>query len=132
MRIRAGLAVALALAAAMAGAAQADPVEGVWQTQPGDDGGFGHVRIAPCDAALCGTLVRAYGSDGRARDSDTLGRRIVWDMVPQGGGAYGGGKIWAPDRDKTYASKMTLAGDRLKVSGCVFGICRSQTWARVE
>lgn len=126
-----GLTAALALAAA-AGAAQADPVEGVWQTQPGDDGAFGHVRIAPCDDALCGTLVRAYDGDGRARDTDTLGRRIVWDMAPQGGGAYGGGKIWAPDRDKTYASKMTLDSDRLEVSGCVIGICRSQTWARVD
>ncbi|PWR03339.1 DUF2147 domain-containing protein [Meridianimarinicoccus roseus] len=122
-------ALALGLAA---GVAQADPVEGVWQTQPGDDGAFGHVRIAPCGGAICGTLVRAYGGDGKPRETETLGRRIVWDMAAEGGGAYGGGKIWAPDRDKTYASKMMLDGDRLKVSGCVIGICRTQTWARVE
>ncbi len=121
---------AVAMAAGMAQAA--DPVEGVWQTQPGDDGAFGHVRMAPCGASLCGTLIRAYDGDGRARQTDTLGRQLVWDMDAQGGGAYGGGKIWAPDRDKTYASKMVLDGDRLKVSGCVIGICRSQVWARVE
>ena len=125
-------ALAVAVVTGMAGAALADPVEGVWQTQPGDDGGFGHVRIAPCGAALCGTLERAFDSAGRAQTTETVGRQIVWDMVAQGGGAYGDGKIFAPDSGKTYASKMALEGDRLKVSGCVIGICRSQTWARVE
>jgi len=56
-------------------------------------------------------------------------------MLPQGGGDYGRGKIWAPDRDKTYASRMHLEGDRLSVSGCILGgaICRDGgTWRRVE
>ena len=53
-------------------------------------------------------------------------------MAADGGGKYSGGKIWAPDRDKTYRSKMELSGDRLKVSGCVGPICRGQTWARVN
>ena len=125
----AAAAAALCLCATAAGA---DPVAGVWQTQPGDDGAFGHVEVGACGAALCGTLVRAYDADGNEVASDRVGRQIVWDMAPEGAGAYGGGKIWAPDRDKTYASKMQLAGDRLKVSGCVLGICRSQTWVRVR
>lgn len=116
----------------IAAAAMADPVEGTWQTQPGDDGAFGHVEMAQCGAALCGTLVRAYDGEGRARASDSVGRNLVWDMQAKGGGAYAGGKIWAPDRDKTYNSKMTLNGAQLEVSGCVLGICRSQTWVRVE
>ncbi len=54
-------------------------------------------------------------------------------MVAQGDGAYGDGKIWSPDRDKTYNSKMQLSGDALQVSGCVFGICRDGgTWQRVN
>ena len=55
-------------------------------------------------------------------------------MAAKGGGAYGGGKVWAPDRDKTYNSKMQLSGDSLAVSGCVLGgiICRASDWTRVK
>ena len=123
----------LALALGLAGAAAlAEPVLGTWQTQPGDDGAFGYVAMAPCGPAICGTLVRAYDGQGHRVESDIIGRQIVWDMQAEGEGRYGGGKIWAPDRDKTYTSKMVLDGDRLKVSGCVLGICRGQTWARVD
>jgi uncharacterized protein (DUF2147 family) len=114
-------------------AAQADPVEGVWQTARDDNGNFGHIQIAPCGDRLCGVLIRAYNGAGQQIDSDNVGRRIVWDMVARGDGAYGKGKIWSPDRDKTYNSKMELAGDRLTVSGCVLVICRDGgTWARVK
>ncbi|MCR9087533.1 MAG: DUF2147 domain-containing protein [Rhodobacteraceae bacterium] len=124
-----------ALALVFAGAASAahtDPVYGLWQTQPGDDGAYGQVEIAACGPAICGTLVRGFDAEGRQGSSDAIGRKIVWDMTPQGGGSYGGGKIWAPDRDKTYSSKMTLDGTRLKVSGCVAVLCRSQVWTRVQ
>ncbi|MEM1362239.1 MAG: DUF2147 domain-containing protein [Pseudomonadota bacterium] len=117
----------------MASMADADPVAGLWKTQPDDGGAVGVVDIAPCGQALCGTLAQAFDSSGnRVTDAPTLGRQIIWDMQPLGGGNYGKGKIWAPDRDKTYNSKMTLTGNSLKVSGCVVGICRSQVWTRVQ
>lgn len=128
MKLRATLAACLLLA----GAAHADPSAGIWKTQPGDDGAFGHVTIAPCGSAICGTLTRSFDPAGKEFNSAAKGKRIIWDMVPQGGGAYAKGKIWAPDRDKTYNSKMTLSGNVLKVSGCVLGICRDQTWTRVN
>jgi len=53
-------------------------------------------------------------------------------MKPKGGGSYTGGRIWAPDVDKTYRSKMALSGNRLKVSGCVGPICRSQNRTRIK
>ena len=118
--------------AAAGDARAADPVLGVWQTQPGDDGAFGQITIAPCGDRLCGTLTKAFDAAGQPKASANVGRQIVWDMLPEGGGAYAGGKIWAPDRDKTYKSKMALAGNRLTVSGCVIGICRSQVWTRVQ
>ena len=121
-----------ALTLTLATVAQADPVEGMWKTKPDDNGKFGYVEIVPCGPAFCGTLVKAFDPAGAEIDSPNIGKRIVWDMTPEGGGAYGGGKIWAPDRDKTYKSKMALAGDRLTVSGCVIGICRSQVWTRVK
>ena len=64
--------------------------------------------------------------------SDTVGKRMIWDMAAKGDGSYSGGRIWAPDRDKVYKSKMQLDGNTLSVSGCVAVICRSQTWTRVR
>lgn len=130
MKRLARLACALSLTATPALAA--DPVLGTWQTQPGDDGQFGFVTMAPCGSRICGTLSRAFDAGGTQIPSDALGRQIVWDMQPQGTGRYDDGRIWAPDRDKTYNSRMDLSGDRLKVYGCILGICRGQTWVRVQ
>ncbi|MCK0149095.1 DUF2147 domain-containing protein [Marivita sp. S6314] len=125
--------MALAAGFALAGTmALADPVVGTWKTQPGDDGNFGFVTITTCGAEICGTLGQGYDANGKKIASPNIGRKMIWAMKPQGGGAYMGGKIWAPDRDKTYNSKMTLNGNRLKVEGCVLGICRGQTWTRVN
>lgn len=127
------LAYAAALAL-VAGAAAADPVEGMWKTKPDDNGNYGHVEIAPCGTAFCGVLVKAFDGAGKELDSPNVGKQIVWDMSAEGEGAYDGGKVWAPDRDKTYRSKMQLSGDSLAVSGCVLGgvICRASDWTRVK
>lgn len=134
MRIPVLAAVLAAAVGAVAAPALADPVEGVWQTAPQENGQFGHVRIEPCGSHICGTLVRAFGADGRQIESQNIGRRIVWDMQPQGNGRYGRGRIWSPVNDRTYRSKMQLQGDVLSVSGCVAGglLCQDNTWRRVE
>jgi uncharacterized protein (DUF2147 family) len=122
--------VVLWAGAAMAG----DPVEGIWKTKPDDNGNFGYVQIAPCGPALCGTLIQSFDGTGAKMDSENIGKRIVWDMLPEGDGSYGGGKVWAPDRDKTYSSTMQMTGNSLAVSGCVLGglICRASDWSRVK
>lgn len=133
MKLLALIAVAALMAAGPALAA--DPVTGLWQTKPDDNGNFGYIQIAPCGAKICGTLVKSFDKTGKPMTSDNIGKKIVWDMVDRGNGAYGGGKIWAPDRNKTYASKLKLSGDTLAVSGCILGglICRSGgTWTRVK
>jgi uncharacterized protein (DUF2147 family) len=126
----------IAAAAVIIGAtaATADPVEGVWKTKPDDNGNFGHVRIVPCGAMLCGTLITAFDGSGKEIASPNVGKKIVWDMQPAGSGAYANGKVWAPDRDKTYNSKMQMSGSTLAVSGCVLGgiICRASDWTRVK
>ena len=122
------IATALALTCT---AASADPIEGVWQTQP-DEGAFAHVTVAPCGPAFCGTISRTF-KDKAEYQSPNLGRQIVIDMAPQGGGAYAG-KVWRPANDKVYNGKTSVQGDRMSLSGCVAGglICKSQTWARVQ
>ena len=117
-----------------AGAALADPVEGMWSTKPDDNGNFGYVQIAPCGPAFCGTLVQSFDGTGAKMASDNIGKQIVWDMVAIGDGAYESGKVWAPDRDKTYNATMQMSGTTLSVSGCVMGglICRASEWSRVN
>jgi uncharacterized protein (DUF2147 family) len=110
----------------------ADPVEGLWKTAPQDDGAYGFIQIAPCGPAFCGTLIKGVNGAGEvATSGGDIGKQIIWEMTAQGGGVYDGGKIWSPDRDATYNSKMQLSGDSLAISGCVFGICRDGgTWVR--
>ncbi|MDM7458288.1 MAG: DUF2147 domain-containing protein [Paracoccus sp. (in: a-proteobacteria)] len=122
------LAGAFALAA---GTAAADPIAGIWQTQP-DEGSFAHVTIAPCGGAFCGTITRTFqGTTEYA--SPNLGRQIVIDMVPQGGGNYQG-RVWRPANDRIYNGKASVSGDRMSLSGCVAGglLCKSQTWVKVQ
>lgn len=120
-------------ALALAGPAlAADPVLGTYKTQPGDTGRFAHVELYECGANICGVIRKAFDGNGTEISSDTVGKRMIWDMSAKGDGSYSGGKIWAPDRDKVYKSKMQLSGKTLSVSGCVAVICRSQTWSRVN
>ncbi len=125
-----------AFAAAMffaAGMAVADPVEGIWQTKKDDNGNFGHIEVKPCGPAFCGTLIKSFDSAGALIESPNIGRKIVWDMVAYPDGLYDDGKVYSPDRDKTYNADMTLTGDKLAVRGCVLGICRDGgTWSRVN
>lgn len=125
-------AAVLAVAALASPALAADPVEGVWKTAPDDNGKFGHVRVSPCGDRICGVLERSFDATGTEIASPNIGRQIVWDMEPQGGGRYARGKVWSPDRDKVYKSKMVLSGDALDVSGCVLIICRDSHWTRVK
>lgn len=121
-----------AAATLIAGAAlAADPVEGVWQTEP-DDGAFAQITITPCGAKLCGVISAAFNADGSPRESENVGKQIVWDMESSGDGRYNNGKIWRPSNGKTYKSKMALSGDDLKVSGCIGPICLGQNWSRVK
>lgn len=126
-------AVAFAMTGALAGAAFADPVEGVWKTAKDDNGNFGHIKVSTCGAKICGVLIKSFDSSGATLVTDNIGKKIIWGMVPQGDGYYDSGKVYAPDRDKTYSSKMTLSGNSLAIKGCVFGICRSGgKWSRVK
>ncbi|RNF34246.1 DUF2147 domain-containing protein [Paracoccus methylarcula] len=119
------------LLGATAAAAAADPIEGVWQTQP-DDGAFAHVTIAPCGNAFCGTISRTF-KDKAEYASPNIGRQIVIDMAAKGGGNYEG-KVWRPANNKIYMGKAQVSGEQMSLSGCVAGglLCKSQTWVRIQ
>jgi uncharacterized protein (DUF2147 family) len=111
----------------------ADPVHGIWQTRPDDNGNFGHVRMQTCsNGKICGGLIAAFDGSGQQIESENVGRALVWDMEPQGDGQYREGRVWAPDRDRTYNARMELRGDTLGVSGCILMVCREQEWTRLQ
>lgn len=122
------LAATLALAAGMA---QADPVEGLWQTQE-DDGAYAHVTMQPCGPKYCGVISRTFKA-GAEYQSENLGKKLVIDMEPKGDGKYEG-KVWRPSNDKVYYGTLALNGSSLKLAGCVAGglICSKQTWTRLK
>lgn len=129
----------IALLLTSCSAAASDSLQGIFQTEPGDEGGVLHVKFSLCADAdkVCGVIVKAIDKQGNvSNDYEHLGKKMIWDMQAQSenNGSYEGGKIWAPDKDKTYKSKMQLTGDILKVEGCVLGgfICRGQDWQRVS
>jgi len=117
----------------MTGAAlAADPLEGHWRTAADDNGNSGLIQVVPCGDKFCGTLIQAFGPDGKEIASPNIGRRLIWDTAPRGDGVYRG-RVYSPDRDQEYNSKLVLTGDRLSVSGCRFGFCREGgVWTRVK
>lgn len=114
-----------------AGAAMADPVEGVWQTQE-DDGAYAHVTMKPCGPNFCGYISRTFKA-GAEYDSENIGKKLVIDMAPQGDGAYEG-QVWQPSSGKIYYGTIDLNGNSMKLAGCVAGglICKKQTWKRLQ
>ncbi|MDO9524528.1 MAG: DUF2147 domain-containing protein [Gemmobacter sp.] len=111
---------------ALAGPAVADPVLGTWKTQE-DDGAYAHVEMAPCGAAICGVIKRSFRGTAEYQ-SENVGKKLVIDMQPQGGGKYAG-QVWRPSNNKIYTGKIELSGDSLRLAGCVAGglICSKQT-----
>ena len=112
-------------------AAMADPIEGMWKTQP-DDGSYALVKIGPCGANFCGTIQRTFNEQGEYK-SPNIGKKIVIDMAPKGDGAYEG-QVWRPSNDKIYIGKIALSGKSMKLSGCVAGglLCKAQSWSKAD
>lgn len=112
-------------------AAAADPIEGVWRTEP-DEGAFAYVTIAPCGDKFCGVITQTFNASGEFVSPNT-GRQIVSGMAPVGGRKYEG-RVWRPSNDKTYLGKIELQGDRMALRGCIAGglICAKQDWIKVQ
>ncbi len=118
-----------------AGTAMADPAAGLWRSENSEETNrFMHVQVAPCGAEVCGVIKGVFEANGTpVPGHPAAGKTMIWDMQPAGNGSYVNGRIWAPDTEKTYKSKMQLQNaSTLEVEGCIIGICRGQTWTRVN
>jgi uncharacterized protein (DUF2147 family) len=118
------------LAILTAGVAFADPVEGVWQTNANDNGGYAYVQIAPCGDKMCGTIVKAFDSAGAEQSGGDVGKAIIAGMTLVAEGSFTDGQLTAPGGDKVYPASMTVDGDTLKVKVCP-SLCKTLSWSKV-
>ncbi len=114
---------ALAAAIGLAGPAMAEGVQGTWLRQEG----VARVRIAPCGATLCGTIVWLKTTDGPGQ----VGQRVLFGMTANGANTWTG-SAFNPEDGNTYSGALTVSGNRLVTTGCALGglVCKSVTWSR--
>jgi uncharacterized protein (DUF2147 family) len=131
-------AVLLALSAQPAPAqpARGAGAVGTWLSQSGET----RVRISPCGAQMCGTIVWVkspgkdiHNPDAGQRNRDLVGLRMI-TMSPNGDNQWKG-TLYRYTDGQTFSGTMKLSGQNtMELSGCVMGgiICRAQTWTRVN
>jgi len=102
-------------------------ITGNWLSEKNDEGKQVSVEIFNCGEKICGKITDVHNSD----KTSIIGKPIIENMNKKGDSRYSGGRIWAPDEEKWYKSKIKVEdADTLKVSGCVAFICRGQIWTR--
>jgi uncharacterized protein (DUF2147 family) len=121
---------------AMTAAAFAAEPSGTWLSESGKT----KVRIAPCGAAWCGTILWVAGPekndvnnpDAARHAKPLVGSTMIYDMKPEGD-AYKG-SLYDYTSGKTYTGKLKANGDKLELSGCVLGglLCQSENWSRAK
>ena len=106
LRAAAIAAAVLATAPALA----ADAPLGVWV----NDTGRGAIEIKQCGDKLCGHVVWVKDT----ADVEGCGRQIIGDVTSSGGGVWGDGWIYSPERKRNYNVELTPQKDgTLKVKG---------------
>ena len=128
-------AAVLAGAPALAqGGTSSQSLNGVWRNPKNSV----HVKIEPCGANACGTVVwandkaRADAREGSGRE--LIGQQLFRNFAPEKGGGWRG-KVFVPDLNATFTGAAQLIdANSLRARGCLFADigCKSQVWKRVE
>jgi uncharacterized protein (DUF2147 family) len=122
-------AISAALSLALAQPVDQPSIEGRW-TNPGHSV---IVEIAQCETALCGTVqwaTQQAQQDARKGTPTLIGTQILTELEQDG--AVWKGKLFVPDQNLRAQARIESDGVQLKVSGCEFGICKSQLWTRAD
>lgn len=111
--------------------AAAETPAGLWLTGPDQKGQVGHIRMTPCGASLCGTVVTALDKAGRAVRTPNVGKQVIWDVKQDGAGGYAG-QMYVSHFKATVAGKFQVKGRKMTVRGCLGPVCQSQVWTRLK
>ncbi|MEM0937858.1 MAG: DUF2147 domain-containing protein [Pseudomonadota bacterium] len=130
--MRATALFALILAAGIGTAAAAEPIAGTWRTEADRKGQKGHVEVTACGSGWCGTIVSVETADGAPVTTPNIGRQVLIGMAAEGGGRYRG-EVFVPIMGANFAAEATVRGSQLALRACnAVGICRNQTWLRMN
>lgn len=119
-------------------AEQPSPI-GTWETIDDSTGeAKSHVKIYERDGKLYGKIIKPLRNPDATCDKCTgddkgkpiKGLIIMW-ALQWDGSAWSGGKIFDPEKGKTYRCKIWIEGKDLKVRGYWGPFFRTQTWHRV-
>ncbi len=141
MMRNAGLALALALGAAMTAPALAvEPIAGRWVTAEKD----AVIAIRKCGKSLCGTIEKFLipppgGNDQRDvnnADPAKRQRKLIGTAILSGLTADADawrGQVYDPKSGRTYTSEVRRKGDgTLEVKGCFGPLCQTQVWRKAS
>ena len=106
-------------------------ITGNWLSDKNKEGKQITVKIYNCGEQICGTITAVHNSD----NDSIIGDEIIENMKKKNDVKYGGGRVYAPDTEKWYKSKIKVEdANTIKLSGCVAGvlICRAVVWRRVD
>jgi len=132
---------ALTLAFLPSGHAEAAGANATWVANEGQ----AHIKIEPCNANICGTIVwlaepndRDTGKakldknnpEAALRSRPILGLHMLTAHAEQEG--QWRGTIYNGQNGRTYDVTIRMEGEKLNVQGCVLGglICSTQSWVR--
>ena len=114
---------------------------GVWKTIDDETGeAKSHVEIYEQNGKVHGKIIKLINPEseicktcsGDRKNKALVGMKIMWNMR-KSGKVWKSGKIFSPQKDKTYSCKIWLDNsDTLKVRGYYYGFYRTQTWHRVK
>lgn len=114
---------------------------GDWTTIDDDTGkARSVVRIYEHEGKLRGKIIELLENPnakcdeckGRNKGRPILGMIIMWDMQ-RDGDKWSGGKVFDPEKGKTYRAKMWLEGESsLKLRGYAGPFFRTQVWRRAQ
>ena len=97
------------------------------------------VKLQPCGAELCGTIVWAWDDQpaGASDKRGLVGQRIIIGMKSDapvnGKPPRHSGSIYNPEDGQTYKATLQLkTANTVIVNGCVLFICREQIWRRYD
>ena len=131
------LAFALCATSALAG----DP-SGLWLTEDGE----AKIKVGACGGAMCGTIAwlkepndkatnkpKTDKNNGNAslRERPIIGSPVLLSMKADGADKWSG-QLYNAEDGKTYSGNIALAGNTMKVQGCVAIICKTKTWTRTN
>lgn len=124
-------AIITVLSVGAASLVRADVPLGLWKSSPDASGQVVHVRTKPCGRALCGRVERAKDRRGYDTPSTAVGRKVLWDMVPQPDGSYQG-KIWEVSGNRMLGAKMQVQGNTMQLHNCDEAVCEDVIWTRLR